>query len=199
MSKGKPIKTVNYPFLVFFPNHLFLLEVVEVVITWEWEEYGKKFELGRAPIFEKHVLTPWASKNPKTLPILPCIHVFHFGTTILSLDVSSLRPPKFPVCIHSRFCSLLHFSLGREIVFGNAKWIGEGTMISRYPMSRFFQCEAIEQFWKSNFYKGGCFTDCHLHFSLKMFFLKPRSCILLCVHPWFCSKPVWSGIRKKLA
>ena len=27
LSKGKPIKTVNYPFLVFFPNHLFILEI----------------------------------------------------------------------------------------------------------------------------------------------------------------------------
>ena len=66
MSKGEPIKTVNYPFLVFSPNHLFLPEVVEVVITWEWEEYGKKFELVKSPIFEKHILTPGESKNPKT-------------------------------------------------------------------------------------------------------------------------------------
>ena len=38
-SKGKPIKTVHYPFPVFFPNHLFLPKVVEVVITWEWEAF----------------------------------------------------------------------------------------------------------------------------------------------------------------
>ena len=31
----------------------------------EWEEYGKKLELGRAPILEERVLTPWARKHPK--------------------------------------------------------------------------------------------------------------------------------------
>ena len=83
-SKGKPIKTVHCPFLVFFPNHLYLPKVVEVVITWEWEEYGKKFELGRAPIFEKHILTHGESKNPKTYAHSTRHLHFSFFTTILS-------------------------------------------------------------------------------------------------------------------
>ena len=32
----------------------------------EWEEYGKKVELGRAPIFEERFLGSWEKKHPKT-------------------------------------------------------------------------------------------------------------------------------------
>ena len=53
MSNGKPIKTVNYPFLVFFPNHLFLPEVVELVIAWEWARYGGQFRIGHSTHFGK--------------------------------------------------------------------------------------------------------------------------------------------------
>ena len=61
----KTIKTVNYPFLIFFPNHLFLPEFGWGSYYTEWEEYGKKIELGRAPILEERVLTPWERKHPK--------------------------------------------------------------------------------------------------------------------------------------
>ena len=52
MSKGKHIKILNCPFLVFFPNHLFLPEEVEVVITWECEEYGKILNLEEHPFLK---------------------------------------------------------------------------------------------------------------------------------------------------
>ena len=42
------------------------LQVVGEVNALEWEEYGKKFELGRALFFEKRVLTSWERKHPKT-------------------------------------------------------------------------------------------------------------------------------------
>ena len=65
ISKGEPIKTINYTVCCLFPIIYLCQNLVEVVIAWEWEEYGKKFELGRALIFGKRVMTPWASKNPK--------------------------------------------------------------------------------------------------------------------------------------
>ena len=33
----------------------------------EWEEYGKKFKLGKGPVFEKRVLTSLARKMPKNV------------------------------------------------------------------------------------------------------------------------------------
>ena len=110
---GKTIKTVNYPFLVFFPNHLFLPEVVDVVITWEWEEYGQQFELSRAPIFEKCFLTPGASKNPKT---------YAHST----MDPRFSLPHVFGAPGHSPFtfqqCSSFFPWLGSGFV--NVQWLG---------------------------------------------------------------------------
>ena len=66
VSKENPSKLSTTHFLSFFPIIYFYQNLVEVVTTWEWEEYGKKFELGRAPILKKHVLTSWERKHPKT-------------------------------------------------------------------------------------------------------------------------------------
>ena len=61
MSRENP-SSYQPPILSFCAQSL---EVVGEFIAWEWEEYGKKFKLGRAPIFEKCVLTSWERKNPK--------------------------------------------------------------------------------------------------------------------------------------
>ena len=103
MSKGEPIKTVNYLSCLIHPIIYYCQILVEVVIGWEWEEYGKTFELGRAPIFEKHVLTPWESKNPKTSTHSNMHSRFPFFLTHSLIHVSSLRHIELHVCIRSRF------------------------------------------------------------------------------------------------
>ena len=55
MLKGEPIKTVNYPFLVFSPNHLFLSEIGRGSYYMGMGRVLEKLELGRAPILEKYV------------------------------------------------------------------------------------------------------------------------------------------------
>ena len=62
MSRENP-SSCQPPILSFCAQSL---EVVGEVIAWEWEEYGEKIELGRAPIFLKRVLTSWARKHQKT-------------------------------------------------------------------------------------------------------------------------------------
>ena len=64
LSKGEPLKTINYPFLVFFPNHLFLPEIGWGSYCMGMGRVWEKNDLGRAPILEKCVLTSW-EKNPK--------------------------------------------------------------------------------------------------------------------------------------
>ena len=66
VSKGKPIKTVNYPFLVFFPNILFLPEF-DWGSSWMgmrrvWE---KKLNWEEHPFLKKHVFTSWERKQQK--------------------------------------------------------------------------------------------------------------------------------------
>ena len=53
MSKGEPIKNVNYPFLVFFPNHLFLPEMVELVIAWDGQGMEVNIRIGQSTHFGK--------------------------------------------------------------------------------------------------------------------------------------------------
>ena len=60
----------------------------------EWEEYGKKIELGRGPIFEKRVLTSLARKMPK--------NVCHSAIHPHSLVFLTQRTGR--AAIPSRFC-----------------------------------------------------------------------------------------------
>ena len=108
---GKPIKTITTHFLSFSPIIYFCKNLVEAVIAWEWEEYGKKFELGRAPIFEKCILTPSASKNPKTSAHSSMHSRFHFFLTHSLIHVSSLRHLEIFVCIRSCFWLFTSFFL----------------------------------------------------------------------------------------
>ena len=102
MSMIEPIK-LSTAFLVFFPNHLFLPECGWVSYYMEWEEYGKKFELGRELIFEKCVLTFLARKIPKNVchsAMHPC---FPFSSP-LSFTLGLLGAAGvFPGCFHSMF------------------------------------------------------------------------------------------------
>ena len=104
MSKGKPINLSTTHF-VFFPNHLFLLEI-------GWGSYflgmGKvwrsKFELGRPPILEKCVLDYWESKSPK-IDFSPIIHPCVFSLT--QLEIAGAFSSHF-------FSIFLHFYMPRN-------------------------------------------------------------------------------------
>ena len=63
VSWGNPIKTVIYPLsCLFFPTIYFCQNMVEVVIVWRGKSMGK-FQLGRPPNFECHVLLAWTRKH----------------------------------------------------------------------------------------------------------------------------------------
>ena len=68
----------------------------------EWEEYGKKFELGRDPFFKNVFWLPWQGTCPKTYAILLCIHVFQFPHVLGATGV-------FPVCLDPTFWLLASF------------------------------------------------------------------------------------------
>ena len=97
-------------FLVLF-NQSFITAINW--LSWLLHGMGKlwqpKFELGRAPIFEKRVLTPWASKNPKTSAHSNMLSHFHVFLTIF-LHVGLLKEVGTSyVGTHSRFWLLPHF------------------------------------------------------------------------------------------
>ena len=110
---GKPIKTVNYPFLVFFPNILFLLEFglgsncIGMERVWEnnlnQEEY---------PFLKNVFLLHGKENTKKCMPIPSCIHVFIFHH-ILGRDKTYLiiHPSRsqffFPQCA----CPVHHMAL----------------------------------------------------------------------------------------
>ena len=78
-----------------------------------WERYDSpKFELEKPSVFGKCILTPWASKNPKTYSILPWFDVFMFSSPF-SFTWSSGRQLELPVCetIHIFGCYLTLFRL----------------------------------------------------------------------------------------
>ena len=98
MSKGEPIKTVNYISCLIHPIIYYCQKLVELVISWDGQGMVvQKFELEKPSVFGKHFLTPWASKNPKTYAILPCFHVLMFSPSFF-LHVSSLKHYELLVC-----------------------------------------------------------------------------------------------------
>ena len=48
--KERTHQTLNYPFCLFPPIIKFCQNVVELVIAWGWEEYGKQFRICGKPI-----------------------------------------------------------------------------------------------------------------------------------------------------
>ena len=83
-------------------------------LSWLLHRMGKvwkpKFEFEKPIVFGKRILTPWASKNPKRLPIPTCFHVFMFSSPF-SFTWSSWRQLELPVCVSTPvFCCLPHFS-----------------------------------------------------------------------------------------
>ena len=67
MSKGEPIKpsTTHFFFCAQSCNSSKIW--LSQLMHGNGEEYGKKFKLGRGPIFGKHVLTSLARKMPKNV------------------------------------------------------------------------------------------------------------------------------------
>ena len=113
---GKPIKTVNYQFLVFFPNLLFLPEFGWGSYCMEWEEYGKNFELGRAPIPEERVLTSWEKAPRKCMSIPSWRNVFHFPSHVGSCGTFWIIDPSFTGNSHVDELSCM-FILHVSVVF----------------------------------------------------------------------------------
>ena len=113
MSKGEPIKMFNYDFLVFSPIIYFCQKLVEVVIAWEWEEYGKNSNWAEHPFWKNVFWIPQQVKTQKCMPILPCIHVFLFLTFLELLCI-----------LDSLFvqCSSFFPWLGSGFV--NVQWLG---------------------------------------------------------------------------
>ena len=103
MSKETPSKLSTTHFLSFSPIIYFCQNSVGVVIAWEWEEYGEKIELGRAPILEKRVLTSWEKKHPKTYAHSLRHSRFHFFPHVLGEKQNIFLSP----ILHSRR-SLMH-------------------------------------------------------------------------------------------
>ena len=119
----EPIK-LSTTFLVFFPNHLFLPECGWVSYCMEWEEYGKKFKLGREPFLEKRVLTSLARKVPKNVGHSTIHPRFSFSSpfsfTLGLLGAAGV----FPMSFIPRFWLLASFSHGWEVLFVNARdWV----------------------------------------------------------------------------
>ena len=142
MSMRKPIKLSTAFLVFFFPNHLFLPECGGVSYCMEWEEYGKKFELGRDPFLKNVFWLPWQKKCPKTYAILPYIHVFHFPHHSPS-RWGFWEQLEFFLCLSFHvFGCWLHFSQGLEVVF-----VMPGTGLFS---SRFGSCWCIfhSRFWK---------------------------------------------------
>ena len=146
------------PFLsFFFPNHLFLPECGGVSYCMEWEEYGKKFELGREPFF-------WMPKNVCHSAMHPCFSIFH--------DHSPSRwgfweQLEFFLCFSFHvFGGWLHFSHGWEVVF---VVLGIGLFSSRFGScwcifhSRFLQHHVfLPWLWRA-IHVFGCLTDYWSH------------------------------------
>ena len=124
------------PFLSHSPNHLLLLEIGWVDYCMGWERYDSpKFELEKPLVFKKHILTPWASKNPKTFAHSNMLTRFHVFLTIF-LHVGLLEAAGTScVCIHSCFWLFTYFSLGWEIIFVIISgWVSFPTILLHFPI-----------------------------------------------------------------
>ena len=95
-----PISCHFSPIIYFYQNF------VEVVIAWEWEEYGQNSNWVEHHFLNNVFWLHGQVKTQKHSPILPCIHVFLFLAFLKLLCI-----------LHSRFCSVLHFPHHWEVVF----------------------------------------------------------------------------------
>ena len=111
--RGNPSKLSTTHFLSFSPIIYFCQKLVQVVIAWEWEEYGKNSNWEEHPFWKNVFWLPWQVKTQKRMPILPCILVFLFLAFLELL-----------VILHSHFwqCSSFFPWLGSGFV--NIQWLG---------------------------------------------------------------------------
>ena len=74
----KTHQNCQLPFSCIFPQPFISARIWLRQLLHGMGSIWEKFELGRAPILEECVLTPWARKHPKIhTPIPSCINVFH--------------------------------------------------------------------------------------------------------------------------
>ena len=80
VSKGKPIKTVNYPFLVFFPNLLFLPEFGWGSYCMGMGRVWEKIWIGQSTQFWKKCYDFIGKKTLKN--VCPFPHAFTFSSSL---------------------------------------------------------------------------------------------------------------------
>ena len=78
MSKGEPIKNVNCPFLVFFPNHSFLPEIGWGSYCMGMGRVWEKIRIGQNTHYWKMCFDFMGKKTPKN--ICPFPHAFTFSS-----------------------------------------------------------------------------------------------------------------------
>ena len=143
-----------------------------------------KFEFEKPPVFEKRVLTSWASKNPQMSVQLimharpPLSHSFGSSCTF---SFTLWQFYSFFLMARKSFLVMPNGWENRSMIWGFVEVI----FASINPLNVSWNCIT----------HSGCFP--HFPFSFlapKAFFLNPITCILLCVHPLFWYELVWSGI-----
>ena len=132
------------PFLSYSPNHLLMPKTSWVDIAWDGQGMTVQIRIGEAISFGRRVLTPWASKNPKTSSHSNMHTRFHVFLTIL-LHVRLLEASGTScVCIHSHFWLFTSFSSGWEIIFLIISgWVSSPMTLLHFPIvfqarNRFF-------------------------------------------------------------
>ena len=129
------------PILSFVPNHLFVPEVVELVNSWGWEEYGSQIRIREAINFWKTCFWLMGQINAqKCYPSHGSLTSFIF---LMQLKLVGLSPSSFclPHTVEATCASLLYFSHAIPKIIAELKFITQG-FISPFTNS-FSSCKLI--------------------------------------------------------
>ena len=145
MSKGEPIKTVNYLSCLIHPIICYCEKLVDLVIAWDGKGMAAQIRIGEAISFWQCVSTPWASKNPKNVchsTMLSCFRV------LLTIAPSRELYQEFRTsCVwnHSCFWLLPHFAQAEKLFL---------VIISGWVSFPTFCCIFLHCFQAGNHFSG---------------------------------------------